>query len=392
MFQVLARAKKLEQQGVDVIHLEIGDPDFDSPPRVIEAACSALHSGQTYYSISAGMEQFREEAAKMTKRSRGFLPTINQILVTPGANMQIYLAIACTVNPGDEVIITDPCFVSYMSIIELCGAKAVKVPVYERNEFKIDPGELRKAVTKDTRMIIINSPQNPTGSVMNEDEIKAIYEIAEDADIYLLSDEVYGRMGYADEQTRFFSPSVYDQCRERTLLVHSFSKSYAMTGWRIGAITGPEVVVQRMVLLLETVTSCVSPFIQLAAIEAMTGSQQYVDGMIEAYRRRRDLIVDGLNGIKGIKCLKPGGAFYVFPNIQGTGFTGEEFSEFLLEKAGVATCPGSYFGLAGANHVRFCYGNSEKNISEAITRVKRLLNGTSVMNRRTFLDDKLEQC
>ncbi|TSA57777.1 MAG: aminotransferase class I/II-fold pyridoxal phosphate-dependent enzyme [Methylophilaceae bacterium] len=246
MFQILAEARKLEQQGVDVIHMEIGDPDFGSPPNVIDAVCTALKAGHTHYTISAGMEEFREASARMTARSRGFLPTINQILVTPGGNIQIYLAIACTVNPGEEVIITDPCFVSYTSIIELCGAKAVRVPVYEKNEFRIDPDDLRKAVTKNTRMIIINSPHNPTGALMSEEDIKAVYQIAEDADIYLLSDEVYGRMVYADAQTQFFSPSVYDQCRERTLLVHSFSKSYAMTGWRIGAITGPELVLQRM--------------------------------------------------------------------------------------------------------------------------------------------------
>ena len=374
MFQVMALAKKLERQGVNVIHLEIGDPDFDSPPNVVEAACDALRRGHTHYAISAGLEEFRAAAAKMTMRSRGFLPTIDQILVTPGGNIQIYLAIACTVNPGEEVIITDPCFVSYTSIIELCGAKAVKVPVYEKNEFKIDPDDLRKAVTNNTRMIIINSPHNPTGSLMSEDDIKSIYKIAEDADIYLLSDEVYGRMVYADAQNKFFSPSVYDQCRERTLIVHSFSKSYAMTGWRIGGFTGPELVVRRMALLLETVTSCVSPFIQLAAIEAMTGSQEYVDGMMDAYRRRRDIIVTGLNEIRGIKCLKPGGAFYAFPNISGTGFTSEEFSTIMLEKAGVATCPGNYFGQAGEGFVRFCYANSEDNIINAISRIKKILN------------------
>jgi aspartate aminotransferase len=374
MFQVMAHAKKLERQGVNVIHLEIGDPDFDSPPNVVEAACDALRDGHTHYAISAGLEEFRIAAAKMTLRSRGFLPTIDQILVTPGGNIQIYLAIACTVNPGEEVIITDPCFVSYTSIIELCGAKAVKVPVYEKNEFKIDPDDLRKAVTKNTRMIIINSPHNPTGSLMSQDDIKAIYKIAEDADLYLLSDEVYGRMVYEDAKNKFFSPSVYDKCQERTLIVHSFSKSFAMTGWRIGGITGPEPVVRRMALLLETVTSCVSPFIQIAAIEAMTGSQDYVDGMMRAYRKRRDIIVSGLNEIRGINCLTPGGAFYAFPNISRTGLTSEEFSTMMLEKAGVATCPGNYFGQAGEGYVRFCYANSEKNIIESISRLKKILN------------------
>ena len=373
MFQILAQAKELEQKGLDVIHLEIGDPDFDSPPKVIEAACSALRSGFTHYTISAGMKEFRKVAAKVTMRSRGFLPTINQILVTPGANIQLYLAIACLVNPGEEVIIFDPCFVSYISIIELCGAKAVKVPTYESNEFKIDPKDLRKAVTKKTRMIIINSPNNPTGAVMNEGEIKEIYEIAESFDLYLLSDEVYGRMVYKDDHTQFFSPTVYDQCKERTLLVHSFSKSYAMTGWRIGAIAGPEEVARRMALLLETIASCVSPFIQLAAVQAMTSSQDNIDSMISTYRKRRDLIVSGLNDIDGIQCLKPGGAFYVFPNIKGTGLTAEEFSSQLLEKFGVATCPGNFFGEAGEGYVRFCYANAEGRILEAIDRIKKFL-------------------
>ena len=373
MFQILAQAKKLEQKGNNVIHLEIGDPDFDSPPNVIDAACDALHSGYTHYSISAGMEEFREVAAKVTQRSRGFLPTIDQILVTPGANIQLYLAFACLVNPGEEIIVTDPCFVSYTSIIELCGAKVVKVPLYEKNEFKIDPDDLRKLVTKNTKMIIINSPHNPTGSVMNEEEIKAIYDIAELHDIYLLSDEVYGRMVYQDKDTQFYSPSVYDQCRERTLLVHSFSKSYAMTGWRIGAITAPEKVIKRMALLLETITSCVSPFVQLAAVQAMTDSQVYVDGMIAEYRKRRDLIVTGLNQIEGIHCVNPGGAFYVFPNITDTGLTSEEFSELMLETANVAICPGNYFGEAGEGFVRFCFANSEENIRNALHRINNTL-------------------
>lgn len=373
MFQVLAQAKELEKKGVNVIHLEIGDPDFDTPPNVIEAACQALKDGYTHYSISAGMEEFRIAAANITKRSRGFLPSINQILVTPGANIQIYLAIACTVNSGEEVIIIDPCFVSYTSIITLCGAKAVKVPAYEKNGFRIDPDDLRKAVTKNTRMILINSPNNPTGAVMSEEDIREIYKIAEDNDLYLASDEVYGRMVYQDEKTQFYSPSAFDKCNDRTIMLHSFSKSYAMTGWRIGGITGPEKVINRMALLLETITSCVSPFIQVAAIEAMTGTQEYVNNMIHAYRNRRDLIVRGLNEVEGITCLKPGGAFYAFPNISATGFSSEEFSQFILRNAGVATCPGNYFGAAGEGYARFCFANSEENILEAISRIKKAI-------------------
>ena len=224
MFQVLAQAKELEKKGIDVIHLEIGDPDFDSPPNVVEAACQALKDGHTHYSISAGLEEFRHSAALLTMRSRGFLPSINQILVTPGANIQIYLAIACTVNPGEEVIITDPCFVSYTSIINLCRAKAVKVPVYEKNRFRINPDDLRKVITKNTRMILINSPNNPTGAVMDENDIREIYKIAEENDLYLASDEVYGRMVYEDETTKFYSPATYDHCKERTIIFHSYLK------------------------------------------------------------------------------------------------------------------------------------------------------------------------
>lgn len=371
MFQILAQAKELEKKGVDVIHLEIGDPDFSSPPHVIEAACDAIHNGHTHYAISTGLEEFRLAAANMTYRSRGFLPSVNQILVTPGANIQIYLAIACTVNPGEEVIITDPCFVSYISLIELCGAKAVKVPLHEKNGFRVDPDELRKVVTNKTRLIIINSPNNPTGSVMDENEMRMIYEIAEESDLYLVSDEVYGRMVYKDDGVKFASPSIYDHCKIRTIMLHSFSKSYAMTGWRIGGVTGPEEIIGRMALLLETITSCVSPFIQLAAVEAMVSSQDYVDNMIDIYKIRRDIIVQKLNEIEGISCIKPGGTFYAFANITGTGFSSEEFSEFALTKAGVATCPGNYFGESGEGYVRFCFANSTENVIEAMERIKR---------------------
>jgi aspartate aminotransferase len=375
MFQVLAQAKELEKKGIDVIHLEIGDPDFDSPPNVVEAACQALRDGHTHYSISAGLEEFRHSAALLTMRSRGFLPSINQILVTPGANIQIYLAIACTVNPGEEVIITDPCFVSYTSIINLCRAKAVKVPVYEKNRFRINPDDLRKVITKNTRMILINSPNNPTGAVMDENDIREIFKIAEENDLYLASDEVYGRMVYEDETTKFYSPATYDHCKERTIIFHSFSKSYAMTGWRIGGVTGPASLIARMALLQETIVSCVSPFIQIGALEAMTSSQDYIVNMMSTYRQRRDLMVEGLNDIKGISCLSPGGTFYAFANIKDTGFSSEEFSNFILNKAGVATCPGNYFGQAGEGYVRFCFATSSENIINAINKIKDSING-----------------
>jgi aspartate/methionine/tyrosine aminotransferase len=308
----------------------------------------------------------------MTFKSRGFKPELNQILVTQGGNIQIYYVMACIVDPGEEVITIDPCFVSYKSIMNILGITPVFIPLHEENGFKVNPEDIERAITPKTKMILINSPHNPTGSVLNEAEIFAIYQIAKKYDLYLVSDEVYGRMVYDDEQTKFHSPSKYDQCKDRTVVIHSFSKSYAMTGWRIGAITGPASLVEKMSLLLEATTSCVSPFIQEAAIEAMTSSQGVVNEMMSEYRRRRDLMVGYLNKIQGVSCILPHGAFYAFANIKKTGMDDIEFSRYLLDEAGVATCPGSYFGSAGKGFVRFCFANSIENINRGMLRVQEL--------------------
>jgi len=373
MFQVLAKTKKLERQGREIIHFEIGDPDYDTPENVVDAVCQSLRDGKTHYTTSSGLLEYRKIAAEVTQRSRGFKPKVSQILVTPGANVQIYYAVACAVNPGEEVIISDPAFVSYNSIINYLGAVPVKVSLYEENQFRLNPDDVEKAITKNTRMIIINSPHNPTGSVMTEEEIKRIYEIAEKHDLYLVSDEVYARMIYKDAETHFASPSKYDQCKVRTIVVHSFSKSYAMTGWRIGAVTGPEDIIAKMGLLLETTTSCVSPFIQEAAIMALTGSQEPIDKMVKEFRSRRDLIVEGLNSLPGVSCITPKGAFYAFPNIKETGYTSEQFANVMLEKAGVAVCPGNFFGEHGEGYVRFCYANSAENIQKGIDKIREVL-------------------
>jgi aspartate aminotransferase len=369
MFQILAQAKDLEKQGKDVIHLEIGDPDFHTPQNVKDVACNAINDNHTHYTISQGLEEFRHQAVKNINRSRGFLPSVDQILVTSGANIQIYLTLLAVANPGDEIIITDPCFVSYTSIIALCNLVSIKVPLREENHFRLSPDDLNKAITKKTKLIIINSPNNPTGSVMTRNEMKSIYEIAEKNDIYILSDEVYGRIIY--EKTDFVSPTIFDQCNERVIMVHSLSKTYAMTGWRIGALMGPKELIKRMVLIHETITSCVPPFIQIAAIEAMKGSH---DGMIKDLRKSRDALVSGLNSIQGISCINPGGAFYAFPNISGLKISGVEFSDYLLRESLIATCPGSYFGDAGKEHVRFCFATSDLKINEAIKRMKLLFN------------------
>lgn len=372
MFQILASARKMEREGRKIIHFEIGDPDFDTPSNIVEKCIEALGRGDTHYTSSSGTEEFKIAAAEITRKSRGFSPGHEQILVTQGGNIQIYYALACAVNPGEDVVTVDPCFVSYRSIMKYLGINTISVPLYEENRFQLDPVDLERAITPETRMILINSPHNPTGAVLGESEMRAIYEIAEKHDLYLVSDEVYGRMVYEDYETGFASPSVYDQCKERTVIVHSFSKSYAMTGWRIGAMTAPAELVERMALLLETTTSCVSPFIQAAAVEAMRSSQSNVRDMILEYRKRRDLMVGLLNEVKGVSCVLPRGAFYAFANVKDTKMSDIEFCEAALREVGVAACPGSFFGRHGEGYVRFCFANSVENIKEGISRLAGL--------------------
>ena len=372
MFKVFDKVQKLERSGRDIIHLELGEPNFDTPPNIVEAACDALRNGQTHYTSSMGLYALREVVQSTTLISRGFKPEIDQILVTPGANAIIYLAVSCLVNPGDEVIVPDPGFPTYSSAIRYCGAVPVSVPLYESNQFRLNPDDLRKQITPKTRLIIINSPSNPTGAVMTHDEIDEISRIAAEHDIYLLSDEIYARMVFGGK-TSFYTPAMLDHCKERTIIINGFSKAFAMTGWRLGVAIGPKDVIDKMGLVVQTIVSCVPPFIQIAAIEAIQGNQSAITEMLEAYKQRRDIIVDGLNSIPGIHCIKPEGALYAFPNISGTGMTSEEFADFALEKAGVAVLPGNNFGDYGEGFVRLCYVNTQENIERAIRQLKQAL-------------------
>lgn len=401
MFQILTAVRELERMNKNILHFELGDPDFATPPNIIESAVKSLREGQTHYAPSGGIRELKEAAAEVTLRSRGFKPALDQLLVCPGANVMIYYAACCALDPGDEVIVPDPGFVSYYSILEFLGMKSVRVPLYEENEFRLNPDDVRKRITKNTRMIIINSPSNPTGAVMTEEEIRVMYEIAQEHDIYLVSDEVYARMIYSagndkhslaarkflrskedmtrpkagefsceEAQTKHYSPSQYDHCQKRCIIINGFSKSYAMTGWRLGVMTGPSEIISKMTLLLETTTSCVSPFIQKAGVEALRGDQGQIIRMIDEYKKRRDVMVDGLNSLPGVKCLRPKGAFYVFPHIKQTRMTSEEFTDFMLKEAGVAIVPGSVFGENGEGYVRLCYANSLEDIQKGIDRMK----------------------
>jgi aspartate/methionine/tyrosine aminotransferase len=373
MFHILALTKEIERKGSDVLHFELGDPDFDTPENIVNAAIESLKQGNTHYAPSSGSLELKEMAAEVTLNSRGFRPETDQLLVCPGANIIIYYAAACALEPGDEVIVPDPGFVSYFSILKFLGIKIVRVPLFERNQFRLNPADVDKAVTDKTRMIITNSPSNPTGAVMTRDEVKKIYQIAEKHDIYLLSDEVYARMIYKKDRTNHYSPSRYDYCKERTIVVNGFSKSYAMTGWRLGVVTGPAELITKMALLLETIMSCVSPFIQKAGIEALKGDQEPIYKMVAEYEKRRDVLVEGLNNLPGVTCLKPEGAFYAFPNITQTGLNSEEFAEIMLKQAHVALVPGPIFGEYGRGYVRLCYVNSIQNINKAIERMRNVL-------------------
>ena len=374
MFQILAEAKQLESKGKNIIHFEIGDPNFDTPVNVINAAKKALNNGQTHYVQSSGLPELKEVCRELTWLSRGFKPKDSQILVTSGANIQIYLAVLALINVGEEVIIPNPSFVSYSSIIRACRGTPVEVDLSEEDSFKVDPEKIRNLITNKTKAIIINSPHNPTGSVLTESQVQKIYDIAEEFDLVLISDEVYGRMIFSDSPSGFHSPSKYDKCLKRTIVVHSLSKTYAMTGWRIGAVTGPEKIIEKMSLLYETITSCTAPFIQYAAIEAMINSNEKTYEMLSQYQARRDLIVNGLNNIKGISCLKPEGTFYAFANIKRLGILSEKFSIDLLHNAYVASCPGIFFGSNGEGFVRFCFANSLENIEIGLDRINNYIN------------------
>ena len=369
MFKYLDRAKKLEAEGRSMIHMEIGDPDFDTPPNITMAAVQALCQGKTHYTSSWGDLEFRETIRTATYNSRGFLPDLNQVLVVPGANVGIYYAVFTLCDPGEEVLVPDPGFATYYSSIKMCGANAVRVPLKEEHGFRMQASDVRESITDRTRLLILNSPNNPTGAVMTREELKAIYDLCVEKDIYLYSDEIYSRMIYDDYD--FSSPAQYDQCKTHVILSNGFSKAFAMTGWRLGALIGPTEVMERMSALLQTTSSCVSSFIQSAGTEAIRGPQDAVYKMMDEYKHRRDILVQGLNEVKGFSCQNPGGAFYVFPNITGTGLTDVEVCEQLMEKIGVVTVPGSCFGDHGAGHIRLCYAIDADSIKSAIKRIKQ---------------------
>jgi len=369
-FSVLARAKQLEAQGKHVVHLEIGEPDFDTPQHIIDAACEAMNNGFTHYGPSAGDPEFRETIAWHLNRTRGTDYAAENITVVFGAKPIIYWGITACVDEGDEVIYPNPGFPIYESMINFVGATPVPCPLREKNDFRFDVDELASLVTPKTSMIIINSPQNPTGGVLEPSDLEKIADLAIKNDLWIMSDEPYERVLY---EGKHHSIAALPGMKERTILLDCFSKMFAMTGWRLGWGAAPAELAAQLAKLQTNCTSCVTAFTQRAGIVALKGSFDESDAMVAEFKRRRDVIVDGLNDIPGITCLRPKGAFYVFPNITGTGYSSKELETKLLDEAGVACLAGTSFGKFGDGYLRFSYANSVENIQLALSRIKEWL-------------------
>ena len=369
-FEVLARARAMEAKGRDIVHLEIGEPDFDTPANIREAAKKAIDDGFTHYGPSAGMPRTREVFAEFLTKDRGIEVKPENIVVTPGAKPILFFSILALVDKGDEVVYPNPGFPIYESVINFVGAKPVPVPLREEKAFSFDLDEMRELVTDKTKLIIINSPQNPTGGVLTPEDMKGIAELAEKHDAWILSDEVYSKMVYEGKHVSIYD---YPEVQDRVILLEGHSKTYAMTGWRLGYAAMPVELAGQISKLQTNSNSCTAAFTQIAGIEALTGPQDESLKMMAEFKARRDLIVDGLNEIPGFKCLRPKGAFYVFPNITGTGKKSKEIEEFLLEEAGVAGLSGTSFGEYGEGYLRFSYANSQENLRKALEMIKKVI-------------------
>ncbi|MHA2166168.1 MAG: pyridoxal phosphate-dependent aminotransferase [Candidatus Hodarchaeales archaeon] len=361
----------MERSGKTILHFEIGQPDFPTPFHVKEAAKKAIDDNFTGYVAAAGILELRQAIQDEIEKTRGFRPTLNQILVLPGANPGIYYAIRSVItHPTDEVIFSDPSFPTYGAVLNYLGCKQKPIPLKEENMFRLDPADIEENITDKTKLILINSPMNPTGSVMKRSEIENVSELAERHNLIVLTDEIYSKMVY--DQT-FHSPAYLDAAKKRTIILDGFAKAYSMTGWRLGYAVGPESIIDRMGLLISTTISCVPPFTQKAGIEALIGPQTDLHNNMMAFRKRRDAIVNGLNDIPGFSCLTPQGAFYAFPNITGTGMKSKQIADYLLTEAGVACLPGTIFGQNGEGYLRFSYATDVQTINKAIDQIKKAI-------------------
>jgi aspartate aminotransferase len=365
-FDVLVEARRLEQQGRDIIHLEIGEPDFPTATNIVEAAVRALREGWTHYGPPSGLPQLREAIAEDAARRRGLSIDAAEVVVTPGAKPVMFFTILALVEPGDEVLYPNPGFPIYESMINFVGAQPVPYGLREEHDFDVDVEAIITKLTGRTKLIILNSPHNPTGGVISRKGLAAIAEALTGRETFVLSDEIYNRLIYGGEHT---SLAHFPGLKERTIILDGFSKAYAMTGWRLGYGIMRADLAQQVALLMINSNSCTASFSQVAAIEALRGDQSPVDRMLEEFRRRRGVIVDGLNQIPGFRCPQPQGAFYAFPNITGTGRDSRALAGALLAEAGVACLSGTAFGSWGEGYLRFSFANSVENIQRALERV-----------------------
>jgi aspartate/methionine/tyrosine aminotransferase len=370
-YAVLAQAQELEASGQKIIHMEIGQSDFQTFPNIGLAGIRAISSGHTRYTPSAGMPNLKKEIADYTASRVNMEFSPQEVVVAPGAKPLLFFPMMALLEKGDEVIYPDPGFPSYRAIIETMGAKPIPVPLSEKIGFSFDMNKFNECVNEHTRLVIINSPSNPTGGIVDKKDLEKIAIAAQSYDFWVLSDEIYSRMTYREEAV----PSIISQpgMKERTILVDGFSKTYAMTGWRLGFGLMPEELALKVGLLLTHSVGCTAGFTQMAGIEALTGDQDQVERVCQVFKERRDIIVNGLNEIPGINCQTPLGAFYVFPNIKSFGLSSRELAGYILEEAGVALLPGTSFGDKGEGYLRLCYANSTKNITQALELIRQAL-------------------
>ena len=376
-FSVLSKAQALEKQGREIIHLEIGEPDFDTPEHIVEAGCRALRNGQTHYTPAAGIPELREAIAADVSESRGIEVVPEQVVVTPGGKPIMFFAILALVEKGDEVLLPNPAFPIYESMVNFAGGRPVPVPLRQENGFRFDLDEFRAGLSDRTKLVILNSPANPTGGVLTAEDLAGLAGILDERpEVFVLSDEIYSQLLYDAPFVSIASqPGMGPD--GRTTILDGFSKTYAMTGWRLGYGIMPEQLAEQIAKLQVNSNSCTNAATQYAGLEALNGPQDSVREMLEEFRARRDLIVSGLKDLPGFECVTPQGAFYAFPKITETSRNADDLADLLMEKAGVACLSGAGFGEYGEGHLRFSYANSRENISRALERIDKVLKSTS---------------
>jgi len=368
--QVLKEAHQLEQVGKKILHFEIGQPDFPTPDNIKRAGIQAIEDDFTRYTMTTGIPELKYAIQDEIESTRFFRPDLEQIAILPGAKTGIYLSMISICNPKDEVIYPDPGFPTYHSLCEYIGAKPVPIQLKEENRFRMSPEDIANEISPKTKMIILNSPQNPTGSVMTKEELEQVAVIAEENDCFILSDEIYSKLVYDIE---FFSATSHDEASERSILLDGFSKSHSMTGWRLGYLIGPRFFVEKLETLMVNAFTCTSEFIQKAGVAALKGPQNDQIRMRSVFQKRRDAIVDGLNNIPGFRCQKSQGAFYAWPNITETGMSSKKMAHYLLHEAGISCLPGTAFGAGGEGYLRFSYATSMETIAEAMMSIQKAI-------------------